>query len=698
MAELEKKISAAHRISELREMLKNYNYQYHTLDQPVVSDMVYDALLKELESLEARYPELKIENSATQTVGAMPKAEFKSIPHARPMLSLMNAFSSDDVEKFEQRIKKIIGNSEEVLEFYAEPKLDGLAVSLRYENGQLVQALTRGDGEVGEDILGNIRTIQSIPHSIPEGAMSADLAIPEVLEVRGEVIMPKAGFLALNQRALENGEKLFANPRNAAAGSLRQLDPAVTAERPLFFYAYGVGEVSDLWAETHEEVLLGLKQYGFALTELQQRVQGFQGCLAFFDQVKKVREVLPYEIDGVVYKINSLTLQELLGFVARAPRFAIAHKFPAEEVETHIEQVEFQVGRTGVITPVARLMPAMVGGVMVSNATLHNREEILRKDIRVHDVVVIRRAGDVIPEVVRVVLEKRPLHTSKIDWPTHCPDCHGPLVIQGEGVAIRCIAGLNCRSQRIEMLWHFASRGAMNIEGLGRKLIELLVEKDLVKTPDDFYRLKNLPIQTLVNLDRMGEKSARNLLDAIDASQKTTLPKFIFALGIRDVGQATALALSRYFDFDLSKISSASLEKLQEVPDVGPVVAGHLFAYFQDSGHQEIIQSLMALGVHWPIQDVRKNQGSQGSAGGSKTSYFEGKVIVLTGSLEHFSREDAAQRLQDLGAKVSSSVSSKTDLVIAGENAGSKLEKAQALGVEIWTEADFLKNLGRAFS
>jgi DNA ligase (NAD+) len=703
------KILPEQRISELRDMLKSYNYQYHTLDQPMVSDMVYDALLKELEALETRYPEFKLENSATQKVGSTPKAEFKSIPHARPMLSLMNAFTPNDVEKFEERIWSVLKKSPEFpdfypefsnekLDFYAEPKLDGLAVSLRYENGQLVQALTRGDGEVGEDIFENIRTISSIPHVL----LNAHARAPEILEVRGEVIMSKAGFLALNQKALEKGEKIFANPRNAAAGSLRQLDSKITAERPLFFYAYGVGEISDSWANTHEELLSGLRSYGFSLTELQRKVTGAPGCLDFFNQIKAARENLPYEIDGVVYKVNNLRLQEILGFVARAPRFAIAHKFPAEEVETRIEHVEFQVGRTGTITPVARLMPAMVGGVMVSNATLHNREEILRKDIRIHDVVVIRRAGDVIPEVVRVVLDKRPSGALEIKWPSECPDCQGPLMNFGEEVAIRCIAGLNCRSQRIEMLWHFASRGAMNIDGLGRKIIELLVEKNLVRSPADFYLLKLLPLDTLVNLDRMGEKSAQNLLAAIEKSKSTTLPKFIFALGIRDVGQATALALARHFKFDLSLVSSASLLELQEVPDIGPVVAGHLFSYFQEKNHQELVQSLLASGVTWPVQsgyqlnnlnNPNKSYEIDLLHKDPKNSWFEGKVIVLTGGLEHFSREEATQKLQDLGAKVTGSVSSKTDLVIAGESAGSKFEKAQKLGITIWTEADFLKHL-----
>ena len=691
------KADVAKRVTELRESLKKYNYQYHTLDNPMVSDMVYDALLKELEELEQRHPEFRETDSATQKVGSTLKEEFKSMKHARPMLSLMNAFTPEDIEKFEQRILGVLRKSplfnDGVIDFYAEPKLDGLAVSLRYENGKLVQALTRGDGETGEDITENVRTIKSVPLEV----LTQDMG---VLEVRGEVVMPKAGFQALNQRALQFGEKVFANPRNAAAGSLRQLDSSVTAKRPLFFYAYGIGEVSQSLGDTHEEILLSLKKNGFSLTDLQRKVTGFEGCLDFFNEVRAVRSELPYEIDGVVYKVNHLKLQDVLGFVARAPRFAIAHKFPAEEAETTIEDIEFQVGRTGVVTPVARLMPAMVGGVMVSNATLHNMEEIARKDVRIHDFVIIRRAGDVIPEVVRVVLEKRPAGALSIEAPTKCPDCGGSLSQMGDEVAIRCLAGLNCRSQRIEMLWHFASRGAMNIDGLGRKSIELLVQQGLVNTPADFYSLKALPLEVLKNLDRMGEKSAKNLLSAIENSKATTLPRLLFALGIRDVGQATALALSRYFKFDLDKILRASLENFQEVEDIGPVVAGHLFHYFQGEQNQLLIQQLLEAGVNWAKPQSKPDKkvvaGSLAEEGvEGESSWFQGKTIVLTGSLSHFSREEATEKLQALGAKVSGSVSSKTHLVIVGESAGSKLEKAQELGVEVWTEEEFLGRLGR---
>ena len=691
------KADVAKRVTELRESLKKYNYQYHTLDNPMVSDMVYDALLKELEELEQRHPEFRETDSATQKVGSTLKEEFKSMRHARPMLSLMNAFTPEDIEKFEQRILGVLRKSplfnDGVIDFYAEPKLDGLAVSLRYENGKLVQALTRGDGETGEDITENVRTIKSVPLEV----LTQDMG---VLEVRGEVVMHKAGFQALNQRALQFGEKVFANPRNAAAGSLRQLDSSVTAKRPLFFYAYGIGEVSQSLGDTHEEILLSLKKNGFSLTDLQRKVTGFEGCLDFFNEVRAVRSELPYEIDGVVYKVNHLKLQDVLGFVARAPRFAIAHKFPAEEAETTIEDIEFQVGRTGVVTPVARLMPAMVGGVMVSNATLHNMEEIARKDVRIHDFVIIRRAGDVIPEVVRVVLEKRPAGALSIEAPTKCPDCGGSLSQMGDEVAIRCLAGLNCRSQRIEMLWHFASRGAMNIDGLGRKSIELLVQQGLVNTPADFYSLKALPLEVLKNLDRMGEKSAKNLLSAIENSKATTLPRLLFALGIRDVGQATALALSRYFKFDLDKILRASLENFQEVEDIGPVVAGHLFHYFQGEQNQLLIQQLLEAGVNWAKPQSKPDKkvvaGSLAEEGvEGESSWFQGKTIVLTGSLSHFSREEATEKLQALGAKVSGSVSSKTHLVIVGESAGSKLEKAQELGVEVWTEEEFLGRLGR---
>jgi DNA ligase (NAD+) len=684
------------RILALRETLKNYNYHYHTLDQPLVTDMVYDALLKELDSLEAKNPDFIDKASPTQQVGSRPHEAFESVPHARPMLSLMNAFSLEDVEKFEERIRTLLSQDSDInrqildFEFMAEPKLDGLALSLRYEKGRLIQALTRGDGEVGEEVTANVRTIPTVPGQL----LFSSMDIPDVLEVRGEVLMPKAGFLALNQQCESRGEKPFANPRNAAAGSLRQLNPEITATRPLAFYAYGLGEVSSSFAKTQAEILDGLERFGFSLTGRQQKVSGVHGCVTYFERLKRDREDLPYEVDGVVYKLNDLALQEKIGFVARAPRFAIAHKFPAEEVETVLEAVEFQVGRTGVLTPVARLTPAMVGGVMVSNATLHNMEEIRRKDIHIGDVVVIRRAGDVIPEVVRVVEAKRSKPVQKIDPPEQCPSCGGGLVQLEDEVAIRCPAGANCPAQRVEALWHFCSRGAMNIEGLGRKVIELLVQKDLVRTPYDLYHLKFLPADILIGLERMGEKSVQNLLSAIEKSKKTTLPKLIFALGIRDVGQVTALSVSRYFNFDLSAILLASSDDFQRISDIGPVVAGHLYDYFKNPRNQELISELLSEGVTWPTplpQPSSERTGLNPETGGG--FWFRGKIVVLTGSLSSLSREEATEKLQAFGAKVSGSVSSKTNLVIAGENAGTKLEKALSLGIPVMTEADFLEKI-----
>jgi DNA ligase (NAD+) len=585
------------------------------------------------------------------------------------MLSLANAFSSEDVERFLERICDRLEIQSEI-EFNAEPKIDGLAISLRYENGRLVRAATRGDGIRGENVTANAKAIKDIPQrlNLPN--------LPHILEVRGEVYMPIKGFEALNQVANKLGEKVFANPRNAAAGSLRQLDPAITASRPLSFFAYGVGRVEggDLPGK-HSEILQYLHRAGFIISQQQRVVHGLQGCLGFYQYIANIRQQLPFEIDGVVYKVNDLALQRELGFISRAPRWAIAHKFPAQEVETVLERVEFQVGRTGVITPVARLVPVLVGGVTVSNATLHNKDEILRKDIHEGDFVIVRRAGDVIPEVVRVIQEKRPLHAKAVQMPKYCPSCQHELIEEAGEVAIRCPARWNCPTQRKESLWHFASRNAMNIDGLGRKIIDQLVDDGLVKSPSDLYRLT---IMQLSELDRLGQKSAENLINELDKSKHTSLSRFLFALGISDVGQATAQALSHHFG-SLDAIIAADLDALQSVQDVGPIVAGHIYHYFKDEKNLAEIQFLQSLGVSWP------NETPLSTAG-----ILTGQVFVLTGTLSSLTRDEAKAKLQALGAKVAGSVSKSTDVVVSGESAGSKLNKAQELGIAIWDEAKLL--------
>lgn len=649
------------KLQKLREQITEYNYAYHTLDAPVVSDLVYDALFRELLEIEKKHPELLTPDSPSQRVGSVALSAFESVKHAVPMLSLGNAFNGEEVRAFEKRIFDRL-NHNEVIEFNCEPKLDGLAVSLRYENGLLVQAATRGDGQSGENITQNVKTISNVPLKLRGDA-------PPVLEVRGEVILPLDGFKKLNDRAEARGEKPFANPRNAAAGSLRQLDSKITAKRALAFLAYGVGQVGGALPSKHSEILAYLQSLGFQLPTMHTVVKGAKGCLEFFAKIGEARASLPYEIDGVVYKVNDLPLQQALGFVSRAPRWAIAHKFPAQEVETVLESVDFQVGRTGTITPVARLMPALVGGVTVSNATLHNRDEIARLQVKIGDTVVIRRAGDVIPEVVKVVEVKRPSDTQDIIMPTHCPSCDSTLVhIPGE-VAIRCQNGWHCHAQRVEMLWHFSSRQAMDIDGLGRKIVNLVVENHLVKEPADLFALT---VNQLAPLDRMGMKSAQNLVDSIAASRETTFARFLFGLGIRDVGQSTALALANHFG-DIDKLRAANLEELQTVDDVGPVVADSIHRYF----HSEmalISEHLITAGVHWPValEDAPKP--------------LLGQTFVLTGTLIELARDEAKGRLQTLGAKVSGSVSKKTSVVVVGENPGSKSEKAQALGIEIWSE------------
>ncbi|MGV6817442.1 MAG: NAD-dependent DNA ligase LigA [Thiotrichales bacterium] len=671
-------IAVRRQVDALRTQIEHHNYQYYVLDDPEIPDAEYDRLMRELQALEQQYPELIIPSSPTQRVGAAPLAAFSQVRHELPMLSLDNCFSEEELRAFDKRLHDRL-KSEDPLHYVAEPKLDGLAVSLRYEHGELVRAATRGDGTTGEDITQNVRTIESVPLRL----LGEDR--PAVLEVRGEVYMPKAGFEALNQRAQERGEKPFVNPRNAAAGSLRQLDPRVTASRPLEMYCYGVGVVEGIELPAfHFDVLQLLKSLGLRICPEVRRVESVEGCLAYYRQIAEKRDSLPYEIDGVVYKIDSLALQEKLGFVSRAPRWAIAHKFPAQEETTRVVDVEFQVGRTGAVTPVARLEPVFVGGVTVSNATLHNMDEVQRKDVRVGDTVIVRRAGDVIPEVVKVIKSRRPPDAKVIEMPKYCPVCGSEIVrLEGEAVA-RCSGGLYCSAQRKEAIKHFASRKAMDIEGLGDKLVEQLIDNKLVEHVDDLYRLD---VDSLAGLERMGKKSAANIIAALEKSKTTTLARFIYALGIREVGEATAAALASHFK-SLEALRAAANQPvaegeddpLMEVPDVGPIVAGHIRSFFTQKHNNEVIDSLLAAGIHWPEPEIAEPEEQP----------LAGQVIVLTGSLDALTRDEAKARLQQLGAKVSGSVSKNTSVVYAGEKAGSKLKKAEELGVPVKTESDLL--------
>lgn len=670
--------SAAARVLELRQQIDHHNYRYHVLDDPEVSDAEYDRLLRELKALEEQYPDLVTPDSPTQRVGATAVSELQEVVHAKPMLSLDNAFTEEDVVGFDRRVRERLENIEQV-EYAAEPKLDGLAVSFRYESGRLVQAATRGDGLRGEDVTHNVRTIKAVPTTLRGSA-------PKVLEVRGEVFMLIAGFKAMNQRALERGERTFVNPRNAAAGSIRQLDPRLAASRPFDVFFHGVGE-TDGWKlpARHSEALQQLREWGLKVSPSLQVVQGAAGCLQYYRDIGAKRASLPYEIDGVVYKVNRFVQQRELGFVARAPRWAIAHKFPAHEENTVVKGVEFQVGRTGALTPVARLEPVFVGGVTVSNATLHNMDEVRRKDVRIGDTVVIRRAGDVIPEVVKVIPERRPKpEPPMVELPASCPICGSAVErVEGEAVA-RCTGGLYCPAQRKEALRHFAGRRAVDIDGLGTKLIDQLVEGGLVRNPADLYELT---VEQLAGLDRMGEKSAENLAKALERSKKTTLPRFLYALGIRDVGEATAVALADYFG-SLQALQDAGEEQIQEVPDVGPVVAAHVHNFFQQEHNREVIAALIK---HVRLQaHGRKAVSAQGA--------LTGKTFVLTGSLDSMSRDEASERIAALGGKVSGSVSKKTSYVVAGAEAGSKLSKAQELGVTVLDEQQFLQLLKEADS
>jgi len=665
------------KIESLRSEIRHHNYRYHALDDPEVPDAKYDQLVRELTALETKHPELITQDSPTQRVGAEPIKAFGTIEHALPMLSLDNAFSEEELQNFHRRITERldIDDGADELDYSAEPKLDGAAVSLLFEAGELVRAATRGDGTTGEDITHNVRTIASVPLKL------IGTGYPSTLEVRGEVFMPRAGFEKFNQLARQKGQKTFVNPRNAAAGSLRQLDPRLTAERPLDMYAYSVGQVDGgSLPETHSAILDQLQEWGLKICPERQVVNGIRGCLDFYEYIGKRRDSLSYDIDGVVYKVDRLDYQQQLGFVSKAPRWAIAHKFPAQEELTVVRDIEFQVGRTGAITPVARLEPVFVGGVTVSNATLHNMDELHRKDVRVGDTVIVRRAGDVIPEVVRVIKKKGARRKARVKTPVKCPVCGSKVVrIEDEAVA-RCTGGLFCEAQRSEALKHFVSRRALDIEGLGSKLIEQLVAISRIKTPADIF---NLDRDELVEMERMGEKSADNLLKSIEKSKATTLSRFLYGLGIREVGEATAIALAGFYG-KLEAIMSAKEEQLQNVPDVGPVVASRIRAFFSEAHNAEVIQRLRDSGVYW-----KESKPAATAIDGP----LAGKTFVLTGSLTGMTRDEAKDRIQAQGGKVTGSVSKKTDFVVFGDNPGSKLTKAQKLAVDTVDQAGLEKLL-----
>ena len=672
-------MNVGERARELRAEIEKHNHQYYVLDAPQISDAEYDHLFRELQALEAAHPELLTPDSPTQRVGGKALDMFKPVRHAVPMLSIR---TETDIEAtgayaFDARVRKELafGESDPPVEYAAELKFDGLAINLRYENGVLVCAATRGDGETGEDVTANVRTIGQIPLRL-----RTDLP-PQVLEVRGEIYMKRADFERFNANAQLAGEKMLVNPRNGAAGSIRQLDPRIAAHRPLSFFAYGLGEVvSWRFPETHSGVLDALSALGFPVCVERAVVCGPQALAEFHENMGRRRPLLPFDIDGVVYKVNSLELQTRMGFVSREPRWAVAHKYPAEEASTEVLGIDIQVGRTGALTPVARLAPVFVGGVTVTNATLHNEDEVRRKDVHIGDTVVVRRAGDVIPEVVRVVPEKRPIMAPEFVMPVTCPVC-GSHVVKAEDEAVaRCSGGLYCPAQRKQALIHFASRRAMDIEGLGDKLVEQLVDSDIVRTPADLY---HMGLMALVNLDRMAEKSATNLLAAIEKSKQTTLARFIYALGIRNVGETTAKDLARHFG-SLDRLIAASDEEWLQVNDVGPVVVQCLRQFLSESHNLEVIEQLRAAGVAW-VEGL-----PQRTAAGT----LAGKVFVLTGTLPALSREEAKALIEAAGGKVSGSVSKKTDYVVAGEEAGSKLEKAQALGVTVIDEAQLRTLLG----
>ncbi|MFP5349271.1 MAG: NAD-dependent DNA ligase LigA [Gammaproteobacteria bacterium] len=657
----------AARIERLRAQINDANYRYYVLDAPAIADAEYDRLLAELSALESQHPDLITPDSPTQRVGAAPLAAFGAVRHSVPMTSMDNAFSDDDVRAFDARVRKGLG-VDGPIDYTAEPKYDGVSVSLRYEHGVLARAGTRGDGETGEDITANVRTIRSIPLKLHGGDW------PDVVEVRGEIVIPRQDFERLNREQLARNDKVFANPRNAAAGSLRQLDPRVTASRPLRFFPWGLGEVSAPIAEHYADIIARLRAWGFRISEYFRLVHGVDECLRYYQTLLAARATLPFEIDGVVYKVNALAARERLGFTARAPRWAIAHKLPAQEEQTIVEAILPSVGRTGVITPVAVLQPVAVSGVTVTHATLHNQDELKRKDVRVGDTVIVRRAGDVIPEVVSVVLDKRPPQTQVWQMPTRCPVCGSEVVREPEAAAHRCMGGLHCPAQRIGAILHYAARSALDIEGLGDKLVEQLVQKQLIQTVADVYRLT---APQLAALERMGEKSAQNLLARIEASKTTTLARFLYGLGIPQVGEATAQQLAEHFG-DLEPLMNATQDEIDAVPNIGASMAEDIHAFFHDPENRNVIERLRAAGVHWPA--VERRIGAP----------LAGKTFVLTGTLSSLSRDEAKRRLQALGAKVAGSVSKKTDYVVVGADPGSKADKARELNVPQLTEDELL--------
>ena len=663
------------RAAELRAAIEQHNHSYYVLDQPAVSDAEYDRLFRELQSLELAHPELLTPDSPTQRVGAAPLAAFAEIRHATPMLSLNNAFDREEVEAFDRRVREALGTDR--VEYAAEPKFDGLAVSLVYENGLLVSGATRGDGSTGENVTTNLRTVRSIPLRLRGGQP------PARLEVRGEVLMLKSDFTRLNARQNERGEKTFANPRNAAAGSLRQLDPRITATRPLTFFAYGTDAAASGLYKRHSETLDALAGWGFPVTSERCVAAGLDGLLDYFHDIGERRAALPFDIDGVVYKVDLLAAQNTLGFVSRAPRFALAHKFPAEEAITVVEAIDVQVGRTGALTPVARLAAVTVGGVTVTNATLHNEDEVRRKDVRVGDAVVVRRAGDVIPEVVRVLVEQRPQGAAPFVMPVQCPVCGADARKAEDEAVARCSAGLYCPAQRKQALLHFASRRAIDIEGLGEKIVDQLVEREMVRTPADIYALK---AETLAGLERMAEKSATNLVESIAKSKQTTLARFVFALGIRSVGESTAQDLARYFG-GIDAIMNTDAATLLQVPDVGPVVAQSIAGFFAEPHNRQVVTDLIGAGVRFD-ESERRAVNTAGPV--------YGKTFVLTGALPTLTRDEATQRIRDCGGKVTGSVSKKTDYVVCGADPGSKEAKAVELGVAILDEAGLLNLLQRS--
>ena len=658
---------AQRRIAALRAAIEEHNYRYYVLDDPSVSDAEYDQLFGELLRLEDQHPEFVTTESPTQRVGSAPATQFSQVAHGNPMLSLANAFSEDDVRSFDRRVREKLEVDE--VAYLVEPKLDGLAINLIYKNGVFVQGATRGDGYTGEDVTLNLRTINTIPLKLKDRRRK--------LEVRGEVIMFKKDFAELNLAQEEKGERLFVNPRNAAAGTLRQLDPKVTAKRQLRFYAYGLGDVSDGELPARQDALMDyLVEQKFLVTPERKLARGVAALLESYTAIANLRDTLPYAIDGVVYKVNELSHQQSLGYVSRAPRFALAHKFEAEEARTQLLGIEVQVGRTGAITPVARLKPVFVGGANVTNASLHNEDEIKRKDVKINDFVIVRRAGDVIPEVKAVIVKDRPLDAHDFVMPTRCPICGSQIVRLMDEAVARCSGGLVCPAQRKKAILHFASRRAMDIEGLGEKMVDQLIDKNLVHTPADLY---HLGLETLTSLERMAKKSATNLLDAIAKARNTTLARFIYALGIRNVGETTAKDLAEHF-VEITALMAANVDQLLQVRDIGPVVAQSIVTFFSEDHNQKVVHELLAAGVTWPVAPNKK-------IGIGK---LHGKIFVLTGTLVNFSRDAAREKIEEQGGVVTDSISKKTDFLVAGSAPGSKFAKAQSLGVKILQEDELM--------